>query len=52
MDAEIDAVVGQSIALFAPSAEFLTSPYDPQKGFCVLRGTIPPGGAAPLCGLR
>lgn len=48
MDAEIDTVVGQCIDLFGPSIEFLTSPYDPQKGFCVLRGIIPPGGAAPL----
>jgi quercetin dioxygenase-like cupin family protein len=39
--------VGQSIDLFGPSVEFLTSPYDRQGGFCELRGTIPPGGAAP-----
>ena len=41
-------VIGQRIDLFGPSVEFLTSPYDPQKDFCVLRGIIPPGGAAPL----
>jgi len=48
MNAEIDAVVGRRVDLFGPSIEFLTSPYDPQKDFCVLRGKIPPGCAAPL----
>jgi quercetin dioxygenase-like cupin family protein len=48
MDAEMESVIGRCVDLFGPSVEFLTSPYDPEKGFCVLRGTLPPGGAAPL----
>jgi quercetin dioxygenase-like cupin family protein len=48
VDTEIAAAAGQCIDLFGPSVEFLTSPYDPQKSFCVLRGTIPLGCAAPL----
>lgn len=42
------AVVGKRVDLFGPSVEFLTSPFDPQNDFCVLRGTIPPGCLAPL----
>ena len=46
--AEIDDVVGRRFDLFGPSVEFLTSPYDSQKPFCVLRGIIPPGCGAAL----
>ncbi|MBE3560316.1 MAG: cupin domain-containing protein [Ktedonobacteraceae bacterium] len=31
-----------------PTVEFLTSPDDEHNDFCVLKGTIPPGGFVPL----
>jgi uncharacterized RmlC-like cupin family protein len=48
MNAELDAVAGLRLDLFGPSVEFLTSPHDQDKTFCVLRGTIPASGAVPL----
>jgi uncharacterized RmlC-like cupin family protein len=48
MAATMDSVVGQRIDLFGPSVEYLTSPYDAQNGYCMLRGTIPASVSAPL----
>ncbi len=42
------AIVGQRVDLFGPSVEFLTSPSEAQKRFCVLRGVIPPGVSVPF----
>jgi quercetin dioxygenase-like cupin family protein len=39
---------GQLVEFFGPTLEFLTSPEDEHNDFCVLKGTIPPGGAVPL----
>jgi quercetin dioxygenase-like cupin family protein len=36
------------LEVFGPTVEFLTSPEDTQSDFCVMRGTIPPGGFVPL----
>lgn len=44
MDAEMDGVVGRRLDLFGPTVGFLTPPSEAET-FCVLRGTIPPGGS-------
>jgi quercetin dioxygenase-like cupin family protein len=36
------------VEFFGPTVEFWTSPDDEHNDFCVLKGTIPPGGAVPL----
>jgi quercetin dioxygenase-like cupin family protein len=38
---------GLSLELFGPTIEYLTSPNDAQN-FCILKGTVPPGGSIPL----
>ena len=47
MDAETDLMVGQRIDLFGSSVEFLT-PTSGAEAFCVLGGTILPGGSVSL----
>ena len=39
---------GRLVEFFGPTVEFWTSPDDEHNDFCVLKGTIPPGGAVPL----
>ena len=39
---------GRVVEFFGPTVEFLTSPDDEHNDFCVLKGTISPGGAVPL----
>lgn len=41
-------VIGRRIDLFGPTVEFLTSLNEAHSGFCVLRGTIPPGRSVPV----
>jgi hypothetical protein len=47
----LETIVGAShgtvLDLLGPTVEFITSPDGPED-FCVLKGTIPPGVAAPL----
>jgi quercetin dioxygenase-like cupin family protein len=45
---EKNPTTGQTIELFGPTVEFLTSPDDPNNDFCVMKGTIPPGAVVPL----
>jgi quercetin dioxygenase-like cupin family protein len=40
--------ISKVLEVFGPTVEFLTSPEDTQSDFCVMRGTIPPGGFVPL----
>jgi quercetin dioxygenase-like cupin family protein len=42
-----DGAPGQAVDLLGPVAEFVTGP-EPQGGFCVLRGVLPPGMTVPL----
>ena len=39
---------GKVLEFFGPTVEILTSPQEIQNDFCILRGTIPPGGFVPL----
>ena len=39
---------GKVLELFGPTVEILTSPQEIQNDFCMLKGTIPPGGFVPL----
>ena len=48
MSLEKNPTTGLVLDLFGPTVEFLTSPEDEQNDFCVLKGTIPPGGSVPL----
>lgn len=48
MSLEKNPSTGKVLELFGPTVEFLTSPQDVQSDFCVLKGTIPPGGIVPL----
>jgi quercetin dioxygenase-like cupin family protein len=48
MELEKNPTTGQVVDLFGPTVEFLTSPQDEHNDFCVLKGTIPPGGFVPL----
>jgi len=48
MSLEKNPTTGLVLELFGPTLEFLTSPQDEHNDFCVLRGTIPPGGGVPL----
>ena len=43
----VSASHGPVLDLLGPTVEFITSP-DGLEGFCVLKGTIPPGVAVPL----
>jgi Uncharacterized conserved protein, contains double-stranded beta-helix domain len=48
MSLEKNPSTGMVADHFGPTVEFLTSPDDKRNGFCVLRGTIPPGAFVPL----
>jgi quercetin dioxygenase-like cupin family protein len=48
MSLEKNPTTGLIYEFFGPTVEFLTSPDDDHNDFCVLRGTIPPGGSVPL----
>jgi quercetin dioxygenase-like cupin family protein len=48
MGFEKNPTTGLVIEFFGPTIEFLTSPKDERSDFCVLKGTIPPGGFVPL----
>jgi quercetin dioxygenase-like cupin family protein len=48
MGLEKNPTTGLVLEFFGPMLEFLTSPEDEHSDFCVLRGTIPPGGSVPL----
>jgi quercetin dioxygenase-like cupin family protein len=39
---------GKILEIFGPTVEFLTSSQDTQSDFCVLKGTLPPGGFVQL----
>ena len=48
MSLDKNPTTGLVLDLFGPTVEFLTSSEDEQNDFCVLKGTIPPGGLVPL----
>lgn len=48
MPLEKNPTTGRIFEFFGPTVEFLTSPEDEDNDFCVLKGTIPPGGSVPL----
>jgi quercetin dioxygenase-like cupin family protein len=48
MSLEKNPTTGLVIELFGPTVEYLTSPEDEGNDFCVMKGTIPPGGSVPL----
>lgn len=47
-NAEKNPTTGQTVEIFGPTLEFLTSPEDERNDFCVLRGIIPPNVYIPL----
>ena len=48
MSLEKNPTTGLRLEFFGPTVEFLTSPEDEHSDFCVMKGTIPPGGSVPL----
>jgi quercetin dioxygenase-like cupin family protein len=48
MSLEKNPTTGLVVELFGPTVEYLTAPDDAHNDFCVLKGTIPPGGSVPL----
>lgn len=48
MALEKNPTTGLTLDVFGPTVEFLTSPDDERNDFCLLKGTIPPGGSVPL----
>jgi quercetin dioxygenase-like cupin family protein len=48
MNTEKNPTTGLTLDVFGPTVEYLTLPNETQDAFCVLKGTIPPGGVVPL----
>jgi quercetin dioxygenase-like cupin family protein len=44
----VDPGTVETIEVLGPKVQFLTSPDDGDGAPCIMRGTIPPGGAVPL----